>query len=481
MTAESAETPTIRALGLHHTLLTAVADLIDNSVDAGAQHVLVRFLQSGQRVSGLRIVDDGLGMDPVTIDAAMRYGTQRAYRGDEQDHFGVGLKAASLSQADQVTVYSHAVQGDPVGRRLTVEARHDAPRLDVVDDADAARVIDTAAPRFPFRSGTIVEWRGIRTFPNGVATEEQGAWLEVTVADLQAWLGLVFHRLIADGLTITVDVADELAGRAGVPRSVRPVDPFGYRTSGGTGYPKSVSVLGSDVVTAHIWPARSTSPDYKLDGRPGRDSQGFFVYRNGRLLQAGGWLGVLRPRPEWALARVAIDIDTLLAEHITINPEKAGVTLDATLATALHDALGNYLDDAAATAVAARRVQRRPITVVEPGTGLPDEVADEFADTFTFAETAEPVQIGWRVLPQDRFFEIDLESRALWLNARLRRKLGGRRRSNGADLPVLRTLVFLLAQDMFDAVRHSARQVEQIDAWQRVLIAALAAEDGGDE
>lgn len=205
------------------------------------------------------------------------------------------------------------------------------------------------------------------------------------------------------------------------------------------------------------------------------------MYRNGRLLQAGGWLGVLRPRPEWALARVAIDIDPLLAEHITINPEKAGVTLDATLATALHDALGNYLDDAAATAVAARRVQRRPITVVEPGTGLPDEVADEFADTFTFVETAEPVQIGWRVLPQDRFFEIDLESRALWLNARLRRKLGGRRRSNGADLPVLRTLVFLLAQDMFDAVRHSARQVEQIDAWQRVLIAALAAEDGGDE
>ncbi len=118
-----------------------------------------------------------------------------------------------------------------------------------------------------------------------------------------------------------------------------------------------------------------------------------------------------------------------------------------------------------------------PISVVEPGIGLPDDVADEFADSFSFVDTADPVAIGWRVLAADRFFEVDLESRTLWLNARFRTQLGGRRRS-ADDVPVLRTLVYLLAQDMFDAVRHSARQVEQMDAWQRVLIAALAADEG---
>ena len=121
-------------------------------------------------------------------------------------------------------------------------------------------------------------------------------------------------------------------------------------------------------------------------------------------------------------------------------------------------------------------MQRRPITVVEPGAGLPDAVADEFADSFTFTDTADPVDIGWRVLSVDRFFEVDLEARTLWLNARFRRQLGGTSRSND-DVPLLRTLTYLLAQEMFDSVRHSSRQTEQIEAWQHVLIAAMRAQE----
>lgn len=469
---------TERALGLHHTASTAVADLIDNSLDAGARRVLVRFLQSGQQVTGLRIIDDGRGMDAVTIDGAMRYGLHRTYGDRELGHFGVGLKAASLSQADTVTVSSRSVGAGPVARRLTVHDRHDPPRLTVVSESEAAQTLSAARPRFPFDTGTIVEWRGIRTFPGAAAADEQVAWLEATIEDLRAWLGLVFHRLIAGGLTLTIDVLDETVGRAGAPRSIRAIDPVGYRVSGSAKYPRRLSVLGSDAVTAHVWPARSSAPEYKLGGMPGRESQGLFVYRNDRLLQAGGWLGIVAPRPEWAPARVTVELDAVLAEHVTINPEKSGVRLDATLATALRDALaGGTLDDAAATSVAARRMRRRPIAVVEPGIGLPDEVADEFADTFSFVETADPVEIDWRVLARDQFFEVDLESRTLWLNARFRERLGGRRRSTD-DAPVVRTLVYLLVQDMFNAARHSARQTAQMDAWQRVLIAALAADEG---
>ncbi|MGK2316924.1 ATP-binding protein [Gordonia rhizosphera] len=468
-----------RALGLHHTLPTAVADLVDNSVDAQARHILIRFLQAGRRVTGLRVIDDGRGMDGQTIDAAMRYGATRGYGTDEQGHFGVGMKAASISQADTLTVYSRAPGCVTHGRRLTVSDRDDVPRLEAIDDDDAQAAMDVAHPRFPFDTGTIVEWRGIRTFPTSADPDDQAAWLEGAIGDLRDWLGLVFHRLITRGISITVDVFDDVERRAGASRSVRAIDPFGYRRSGDPDYPRELSVRLADPTTmaAHIWPARTAVPEYKLGGMPGRDSQGFFVYRNDRLLHAGGWLGVVRPRPEWGLARVAVELDSATGDHVVINPEKSGVTIDAALSAAWRDVLSSgYLDDAEAAARAARRVQRRPVTVVEPGAGLPDEVLDEFADCFTFVDSADPVEIGWRVLAGDRFFEVDLENRSLWINARFRRRLGGSRKG-GSDVPLLRTLLFLLSQDMFDATRHSSKQAEQLDSWQRVLIAAMSAEE----
>lgn len=475
----SIDEATNRALGLHHTVPTAIADLVDNSIDAGAQHVLVRFVQAGPQLTALRVIDDGRGMHSATIASAMRYGRGRTYSGREQGHFGVGLKAASLSQADTLTVVSGAAGHDPVARRISVVDSQDAPVHQEVAPEFAAAAFERANPRFPLHSGTIVEWRRVRTFPRADGPAAGSAWVETVIGDLQDHLGLVFHRFISRGLSIRIDVFDEKIGRAGAPRAVHAIDPFGYQRTGDLGYPRTLELTdptGSFAI-AHIWPARSPAPEYKLGGLPGRDKQGFFVYRNNRLLQAGGWNGVVRARPEWGLARVAIDLDDALADHVTINPEKSGITIDATVAQSLHTAMADgYLTDAEGVARAARRVQRRPVAVVEPGAGLPDEVIDEFTDTFAFVETADPVQIGWRVLAADRFFEVDLEGRSLWLNARYRRRVGGRR-TTGIDVPLLRTLVFLLAQEMFDGVRHSSRQTEQIDAWQRVLLAAMVADE----
>ncbi len=137
----------IRALGLHHTLVTAVADIIDNSIDAGAGHVLVRFLQTGSRISGLRIIDDGSGMDGTTLEAAMEYGVQRAYQDSDQGMFGVGMKAASISQADTFTVYSRAENAEPAGRRVSVTDRMDAPVREDFSSDDAGKVLAGATPQ----------------------------------------------------------------------------------------------------------------------------------------------------------------------------------------------------------------------------------------------------------------------------------------------------------------------------------------------
>src|SRR5690606_35146728 len=108
----------VKSLGAHHSLPTAVADLVDNSIDANATRVVVIFEVERGVASGLTIVDDGRGMNAHQIDNAMRLGAQRPYDDNAQGHFGIGLKAAAFSHADTLTVYTRPGSGPYHGRRL---------------------------------------------------------------------------------------------------------------------------------------------------------------------------------------------------------------------------------------------------------------------------------------------------------------------------------------------------------------------------
>ena len=126
----------LEALGRNHTLEAAIAELVDNSVDAGAKHALVRFVRDGGRLVRLLVVDDGGGMSENHIDIAMTVGGSRQYRKGEIGRFGLGMKAASFSQARSVTVVSAAAgprprvaAGTSSRPRRTTHARSSTPRL----------------------------------------------------------------------------------------------------------------------------------------------------------------------------------------------------------------------------------------------------------------------------------------------------------------------------------------------------------------
>ncbi|RMB71926.1 ATP-binding protein [Rhodococcus sp. SBT000017] len=467
-----------RSIGLHHTLASALADLIDNSIDARAHNVLVRFIQDGAAIVGLMVIDNGRGMDHATIDAAMSYGTRRNYSTSDLGHFGVGLKAASMSQAESLFVWSKADGHDAQARSI-----HGANTQQVhsIDPTLAGSTVTSIKPRFPFVTGTVVEWRGIRSFLMSADADEQVSWLEATIGDIRSHLGIVFHRLLGKDLTIGLDVFDIGYKRAGALNNVKPIDPFGYLGTGGARYPMPLDTGTGSTVLAHIWPARSQSTEFKLFGAPGRDWQGLYFYRNDRLLQIGGWNGLWHGRPDFGLARIAIDLDDDLRSHVTINPEKSGVVLDATAVAVLQQAIlreydgRNLLSDATSVLHAARSHTPRPISVVEPFEGFPQELSDAFSDAFTFVDGVDPVSVGWRVLARDAFFEVDLKTRTLWINARFRREILGRKGTDNTDVPILRTLLYLLVHSMFDVHRHSSRQQEQMQAWQDVLVAAMSA------
>ncbi|MDG4803560.1 ATP-binding protein [Micromonospora sp. WMMD980] len=88
-------TNSLRDLGYEFS--NAVADLIDNSVTAGAGKVGITFHFDGPE-SWIRIVDDGSGMTGASVSEAMRLGTAQDYGEGDLGKFGLGLKTASLSQ-----------------------------------------------------------------------------------------------------------------------------------------------------------------------------------------------------------------------------------------------------------------------------------------------------------------------------------------------------------------------------------------------
>ncbi|WP_167106441.1 ATP-binding protein [Mycobacterium sp. DL592] len=474
------------AIGRHHTLATAVADLVDNSIDFGATHVLVRFLMQGPRPVGLQVIDNAAGMDSTAIDDAMTYAKKREYKGRDLGHFGIGLKAASLSQAKTLIVWSKRYGSPAVGRRLRKDTIDTGPVVEEFSTADAAERLANPGVNFAMDTGTIVEWHEIQTFLTSSSEEEQRAWMNRTMQELINHLGLVLHRILERGdLTVLVDTFDVGLGIPGPPRAVKAIDPFSYRVAAHSGYPKELRVdLGDAIGTAqlHIWPYRDKGPGFVQGGRPETESQGLYIYRNDRLLQAGGWNGLATSRVDLAFARVAFDLTPELEPHVTINPEKVGTTFDDELRGALARAraaddttLASFQEDAKHAAKLAKQRSASPIEAPLPGDGLPALVKEAFA-THTEPNDVFPIDIRWSLLPEEQVYDIDIDKHQLILNARYRSAVVGHRSLDIDDAPVIKSLLLLLLEDHFVGTGGGAKKKREEAAWQAILLAAIRAQ-----
>ncbi len=474
----------IKGLGVHHTMESAVADLIDNSVDAGADRVLVRFDTEGVQPVGLHVADNGRGMDGHQVDEAMRLGRQRDYGARDQGHFGIGLKAASFSHADTITVRTTPAGGERHGRRLR---RGDVQRDYSCEVLDPTTLHPEALlSRVGGVTGTIVSWSDTRFPRTGGAG--LGNWVEDTRTRLSQHLGLVYHRLIAAGrLRIDIDIYDRDLGRAGIPESVAAVDPLGFAVSAVPGYPRTlVAHVGGDRIPlrCHVVPPKAGGPNYRLYGRDGADFQGFYVYRHDRLLQAGGWNDVVTADRARALARVVLDDFAALAPHVRLNPEKKGIVFSHDLHGAITRAVdeadhrttfADYLSRTETVLADSRKRQHKRRPMAEPAKGLHEDVRRVIKAEVPLRTEEEPVQIRWDAMAPGRFFELDRETRTIYLNKKYRSVLTGGA-TGLSDAPLLKTLMFLLTEDHFKGQQWGPRDKDLLEVWDAVLGAAVQAE-----
>ncbi len=260
-TAGSIELPpdprALDAIGRNHSLVTALADLVDNSIDAGATAVLIRLVRVEGSLRSLYVVDNGRGMTPEQIDTAMTVGGRREYRDADLGHFGLGLKAASFSQARSLTVLTQASGRDPVGRRWRLdEATRRGFNCDVVPGPFVESELNRDWHVSMTGSGTVIRWDDVVAFPATDDVRRVEEFIDSVITTACQHLGMVFHRFLEnDELSVDFDVHDVDVAFVSPPIPVTPTQPVRLLTFGTAGLPQGL--LGG-----RGW------PDYRLPMSP---------------------------------------------------------------------------------------------------------------------------------------------------------------------------------------------------------------------
>lgn len=317
---------------------TAVADLVDNSIAAGATRVDIEMVFEGSE-SWISIADDGCGMTSNGLLEALRYGSKRDYERGDLGRYGLGLKTAPLSQCRRVTVVT---RHSAVNRMITTRCLD----LDTVAELDSWVIFEDVATmpvvqaheRLGAGPGTVVIWEKLdRVLPEN---RQEGGWakrrLDTMSRRTTTHLGMVFHRYIEGSafgaqLKITVNGTE-----------VEPWNPFAPSEPQSIELPTQIfeveedHFVGEVLLRRFILPHRdafsSHSEFERLSGPlKWNRQQGLYVYRADRLVQWGGWNGIRAIDEHTKLARASLEFNTELDGLFHINVAKMRVNVPGSL------------------------------------------------------------------------------------------------------------------------------------------------------
>lgn len=308
-----------RAIG--YSLEAAVADIIDNSIAAGASKVDLFFFPVDKEY--VAILDNGRGMDDEEITTAMQYGSKNPMderSKDDLGRFGLGLKTASLSQCRSLTVVTKR-EDVLLARRWDIDYVANTGKWTLlILDEDEILQLPHVEELLKYDSGTVVIWQNLDRLKAGEINFEQALGRKIDV--VREHLSLVYHRY--------------LSGEVGLKKieiqinnvKIEPIDPFLSSKSVQAMDDEILVVRGKHIeVRPYILPhiSKMTSDEIKmLGGKEGlRKHQGFYVYRNKRLLVWGTWLRMMRQGEMSKLARIRVDIPNDLDDLWTLDIKKS--------------------------------------------------------------------------------------------------------------------------------------------------------------
>ena len=309
---------------LGYSLETAIADLIDNSISAGADRIDIVCDVSGEDPL-VAILDNGMGMTECELLAAMRHGTENPRRNrspKDLGRFGLGLKTASFSQCRSLTVVS-------TKNASICGAEWNMDRIDAADDWILSLLDETDIQALPYvdrlgKQGTAVIWRELDRLLEDDAVDRRQEIVNEKLEAVGRHLSLVFHRYLSGDVKGHSKIALSINGHP-----IAAFDPFCRKNPATQVLPEEIIRVGDAEVRLqpYVLPHHSrlsaSEYDYYQDRSDFISNQGGYVYRNGRLMAWGDWFRLVPKGEATKLARVQIDFPNSLDEAWTIDIKKS--------------------------------------------------------------------------------------------------------------------------------------------------------------
>lgn len=325
---------------------TAVADLVDNSIAAGATRIDVVIVQDYRGRIRLSVADNGSGMDKKGLEHAMQYGSPKRPNPASLGKYGLGLKTASTAYCRRLSLISRPLIDAPALMATwdldhVIKEQKWLLQMSDTPDGEALQHLEEVADG---TSGTVVLWENVdrllRDYQNPSGAPARRA-LRKRHGELKKHIAMTYQRYLdesdnrADNIEISVN-----------GEMVLPWDPF-QKSLSELVAEEEVEVENTGAkfrVRAYILPRREEFPDDSQAKAANLSSnmQGLYIYREERLIHASDWLGMFQKEPHSTLIRVEFSFDHKLDDAFHLDIKKSQIILN--------DDLWNWLKDRFLTA-----------------------------------------------------------------------------------------------------------------------------------
>lgn len=324
---------------------TALADIMDNSVDAGATNIDIAIDMDVDGEIVVSVADDGCGMNRDALLNAMTYGADVGKKAPNRlGKFGLGLKTASTAFCRKLSVISRDHGGDALKATWDLDYVDKVNQWELLVDQPSKSELNLLNKTAKDGKGTLVLWekvdRVLADYQNPAGAPARRALTRIR-EEFQKHAEMVYQRFL--------DSNDERARNINIRINGTPLnawDPFCTNIEG-------TEMVAEDTITvdvgngkeaefnikAYILPRREQFPNEAAarDAKLTNQMQGIYIYRENRLIHPHDWLGMFSKEPHLTLLRVEFSFDHTLDNAFHVDIKKSRILLN--------DELYNWIKD----------------------------------------------------------------------------------------------------------------------------------------